>query len=77
MLSIYGTSCFLQILDEEPAPSENRQEELRELRIEQAKKKQRLYKQQLSYKQACVEHDHSYGISSNDQPPTKQWPENV
>jgi len=34
MLSGYGTSCFLQILDEEPAPSENKQEELRKLRIE-------------------------------------------
>jgi len=34
MLSGYGTSCFLQILDEESASSENRQEELHKLRIE-------------------------------------------
>ena len=40
MLSSYGTSCFLQILDEESDPSENRQEELRKLRIEKAKRKQ-------------------------------------
>ena len=72
MLSSYGTSCFLQILDEEPAPSENRQEELRKLRIERAKKKQQLYKQQLSYKQTCVQHDHGYSCLSSDVPPTKQ-----
>lgn len=49
---MFTTSCFLQILGEEPAPSKNRQEELCKLRIEKANKKQKLYKQQLSYKQA-------------------------
>ena len=44
MLSSYGTSCFLQILDEEPDPSENRQEDLRKLRMERAKRKQQLFK---------------------------------
>jgi len=49
----------IQIVDEEPVPSENRQEKLRKLRIKRANKKQQLYLQQLFYKQACVEHDHS------------------
>ena len=67
---------FLQILDEEPAPRENRQEELCKLRIERAKKKQQLYRQQLSYKQACVGHDHDYGSGSHKVLTTKQQSEN-
>lgn len=58
------------VLDEEPNPSENRQEDLRKLRIERAKRKQQLFKKQLCYKQTCVEHDHNHGNISNDVPPT-------
>ena len=33
MITNYGTSCFLQILDEEPAPQLSRKEELRKERL--------------------------------------------
>lgn len=29
MIEKYGTSCFLQLLDDEPAPAENQMEELK------------------------------------------------
>lgn len=67
---LWNILFFLQILDEEPDPSENRQEDLHKLRIKRAKRKQQLFKKQLSYKQTCVEHDHNYGSISNDVPPT-------
>ena len=36
MLIRYGTSCFLQLFDAEPAPSVNRVEQIREKRIARA-----------------------------------------
>ena len=60
MLLSYGMSCFLQILDEEPAPFESRQEELRKERITWAQEKQQLFLQQFAFKQSCLKHDHSY-----------------
>jgi len=36
MLTSYGTSCFIEILDDELAPSENRKEEMRKQRIAKA-----------------------------------------
>ena len=36
MLFRYGTSCFLQLLDDEPGPSENRLQQIRNERIARA-----------------------------------------
>ena len=73
----YGTSCFLQILDEEPAPldHESRQEELQKERIARAQEKRQLFLQQLAFKQYCLKHDHSYSCTSDKFSPAEQHKE--
>ena len=51
MISSYGTSCFLQILDEEPAPEISRRG--------RAGEQKQLFMQQLAVQQASVQHDHA------------------
>ena len=41
MIVKYGTSCFLQLLDDEPAPAENRLDELKKQRLALAATKRR------------------------------------
>ena len=60
MISSYGTSCFLQILDEEPAPEISRKEQLRKERLARAENQKQLFMQQMAMKQANVQHDHDY-----------------
>jgi len=67
MLTSYGTSCFLPILDEEASPNVSRVEKLRQERIARAQKKQQVFLQQMKYKQTCVAHDHDYCSSTPPQ----------
>ena len=60
MLIRYGTSCFLQLFDAEPAPSVNRVEQIREERIARAAAEKLKFKQDLSQLVNNVNHDHSY-----------------
>jgi len=60
MLIRYGTSCFLQLFDAEPAPSVNRSERIREERIARAAAQQLKFTQSLSQMVNNVNHDHSY-----------------
>ena len=72
VMTSYGTSCFLQILDEEPAPQASRKEEMRKERVARAEEKKRLYLQQLAVQQASVQQDHDYGLIRCDAVPAKQ-----
>ena len=71
MISSYGTSCFLQILDEEPAPEISRKEEMRKERLARAEEQKQLFMQQLAVQQASVQHDHDYVLNC-DSTPSKQ-----
>lgn len=67
MLTRYGTSCFLQLLDEEaPSVIENRIETMklkRQERLERAAAQRKKFLDELSALQQCVGHDHSYSCS--------------
>ena len=71
MISSYGTSCFLQILNEEPAPEISRKEEMRKERLARAEEQKQLFMQQLAVQQASVHHNHDYVLSC-DVAPSKQ-----
>ena len=61
MLTRYGTSCFLQLLDEEASSViENRIETMKMKRQERAATQRKKYLDELSALQQCVGHDHSY-----------------
>ena len=60
MLSRYGTSGYLQLLDNEPAPLESREEKLRKERLSRAAEKKQQFLQQLKIKQLHVMLDHNY-----------------
>ena len=59
MIEKYGTSCFLQLLDDEPAPTENRLDELKKERLALAATKKN-FLEDLSCKLQNLNHDHSY-----------------
>lgn len=59
MMTNYGTSCFLQILDDDPAPLVQRKDEMQKERTARAEMK-KLFMQQLSASQSSVNHDHDY-----------------
>ena len=61
----YGTSCFLQLLDGEAAPAENRLEQLKRERLELAAAKKQKFKSDLSAKLLHLNSDHCY-CASND-----------
>ena len=56
----YGTSCFIQLFDDEPAPSINRTQQMREERRAREESKQIKFKQDLSRLIDNVGHDHCY-----------------
>ena len=60
MLFRYGTSCFLQLLDDEPAPSENRLQQIRNERIARAAAKRSHFQLKLSNFTKAINHDHNY-----------------
>ena len=50
MIEKYGTSCFLQLLDDEPAPTKNRLDELKKERLALAVTKKKKFLEDLSCK---------------------------
>jgi len=72
MLTSYGTSCFIQILDDELAPLNDRKEEIREEKIARAEIQKKKLMQHLAALQSCVVHDHDYACKSDDSLPRHQ-----
>jgi len=71
---MYGTSGYLQMFDDEPAPLESREELLKkekEKRLSQAAEKKRKFQEGLVTKQLHVQHDHKYALYSADEHLTK------
>ena len=66
----YGSSCFIQLFDDEPAPSVNRTQQTREERRARVVSKQLKFKQDLSRLVDNVGHDHCY--CSSDASATSQ-----
>lgn len=62
MIQKYGTSCFLQLFDDEPTPtsSVNRLQQNREERIARAAAKRSQFKLELSHIVTAKNHDHTY-----------------
>ena len=60
MITRYGTSCFLQLLDDEPAPFEDRIQKAREERISRAKAMKLKLQQELCNLIDVINRDHSY-----------------
>ena len=60
MLVRYGTSCFLQLLDDERAQSEDSTKQIKEERILRAAAQKSKFQQELSRSIKGVNHDHSY-----------------
>ena len=69
MMSSYGTSCFLQILDDDPAPLDDRKDEMRKERIARAEMKKKLFMQQFSANQTSVKHDYNYAAARDSSTP--------
>ena len=70
LINMYGTSGYLQMLDDEPAPLESREEFLKkekEERLLRAAEKQRRFQEGLVTKQLRVQHDHKYALYSADE----------
>ena len=59
MIENYGTSCFLQLLDDKPAPMENRLDELKKQRLTLAATKKKKFLEDLSCKPQNLNHDHN------------------
>lgn len=68
MLLQYGTSCFLQLLDDEPALTEDRIQKLKDERIARATAKRLKFQQEVTSIIDKANHDHCYSgcpISAN------------
>lgn len=65
MIERYGTSCFLQLLDDEPAPIENRLENLKQERLALAAAKKKNFQDDLSAKLLHLNLDHCYSSSAD------------
>jgi len=60
MLLQYGTSCFLQLLDDEPALTEDRIQKLRDEWIARATAKRLKFQQEITSITDKTNHDHNY-----------------
>jgi len=68
MLTSYGTSCFIQILDDELAPSENQKEEMQKERIAKSEIQKERFMQHLAALQSSVVNDHDYTCKADPSP---------
>ena len=73
MMTSYGT-CFLQILDDDPAPLDNRKDEMQKERKARAEMQKKRYMEQLSASQSSVKHDHNYALAKDFSTPTQEVP---
>ena len=65
LLEKYGSSRFLQLLDEEPAPLETYLDEIKQERLSRAAAQKKKLLHDLAAKQTHVNHDHTYASVSN------------
>ena len=65
-LERYGSSCFTQLLDDEPAPAENHLEVINSERLARAAMQKRKFLDELLAKQHHVKHDHTYTSASSE-----------
>jgi len=63
MIEKYGTCCFLQLLDNDPAPVESRTEILKQERLALAEAKKKKFQDELSSKLLSLSLDHCYSSS--------------
>ena len=66
LLDRYRSSCYLQLLDDEPAPVENHLEEITSERITRPAMQRRMFLDKLLAKQHHVKHDHTYTSVGNE-----------
>ena len=66
LLERYGSSCYLQLLNDQPAPAENHLEEIKRERLARAAEQKRKFLNDLLGKQHLVKHDHTYTSASNE-----------
>jgi len=60
ILKKYGPSCFVQLLDDEPAPSVSHEDEVRKQRLARAAVKKGKFQTELAAKLNHFNHDHTY-----------------
>ena len=73
MMTTYGTYC-LQILDDEPAPLDNRKDEMQKERKARAKMQKKQYMEQLSASQSSVKYEHNYALAKGSSTPAQEVP---
>jgi len=66
LLERYGTSCYLQLLDDEPAPHETHLDEIRKERLSKASAQKKKLLNDLGAKLSHVKHDHTYSNVNSD-----------
>jgi len=65
LIETYGTSCYLQLLDDEPAPPETHLDEIRKERLSRANAQKKKLLSELGAKLSHVKHDHTYASVRN------------
>jgi len=74
IISSYGTSCFLQILDEEPASEISIKEQIRKRDLpKQSNRNSYLCSSWVQFKASRVQLDHNYGLISCDTTPSRNF----
>jgi len=63
-LSKYGSSCFMQLLDNEPSPKETHLDEIKTERLARAAAAKKKFQEKLAVQVKHIELDHSYACSS-------------
>lgn len=64
LLTKYGSSCFMQLLDNEPSPKETHLDEIKTERLARAAAAKKIFQEKLSAQAKHVGQDHSYAQSS-------------
>ena len=64
MIQRYRTSGYLQLLDEEPAPLETREDKLKKERLSRAAEQKRQFLEELKIRQLHVMLDHNYTLQT-------------
>ena len=66
LLETYGSSCFLQLLDDEPAPLETHFDEIKKERLARAAAQKKRLLTELTARLHHVNHDHTYTCESKE-----------
>jgi len=66
LLERHSSSCYLQLLDDEPAPVDSKLDEINKERLIQATKQKKKLLNELVAKLDQVNHDHTYAFLSRE-----------